>query len=514
MESVNSTKDSRNEKRTFSRMFSMKQLGGLLIGPILFALVLLAPLPGLSFEGKGVLATLVWVIVWWVTECSALGATSLIPMVVLPILGSVSAPAAAKAYADPLVMLFLAGFAIALAIEKWNLHERIALTVISFFGGSLSGIILGVLVASAFISMWVSNTATVMMLLPIGTAVSEKIVNLMKEEGVYTKEEEKNFTSALILGIAIGSTVGGSATLIGTPPNLILAGLVQEIIGIEIPFGKWMIFAAPMCFLLLLLTTFYFTKIGFPLKVKKLEGGKEFIISEKRKLGKMCYEEKVISVIFAFVIFFWLTRTFIWTNIIPGISDTMIAVAGAILMYVMPASKKNGGRILEGDSFGKMPWSVLLMVGGGLAIAAGFSGTDLAPWIGNQLLALEGASYFTILLASGLLALGITQIAPNTATTTVLVPISATLAQAIGYNPIPVMTITALGAGFALMMPIGTPSLAIVYASGKLTLKEMMITGLWVAIFALVLMMLFIYFVFPAVMGIDPLTPVAKIFTK
>lgn len=494
-----------NEQKHKQPKNSPKGLFGFLIGPLLFFIVLILPLNGLSFEGKSVLATLLWVVSWWITGPMALGAVSLLPIILLPMFGAVDGVTATKAFGDPLNFLFLGGFAIALALEKWRLHERIALTVIGFFGGSTSGIVLGILLSSGFISMWVSNTATAMMLLPIGTAVSATVMNLMKQEGVYTKEDDKNFTTSVVLGIAVGATIGGSATLIGTPPNLILAGLVQEITGFEIPFASWMLFAVPLTLVLMGFTAFYMTRIGFPLKVKRLEKGKEAIQIELAKLGKMTYEEKVVTFIFSLTIFFWLTRTFIWQGIIPGISDTMIAMFAAVLIYMWPASKKHGGKILNADSFAKMPWSVLLMIGGGLSIAAGFTSTDLATWIGSQLLALEGSPYYIILGAAGLLAITMTQVAPNTATTTILVPISAALAQAVGVNPIPVMVITALGAGFAFMLPIGTPTFGVVYASGKIDMKDMIKAGTWIVIAAFILIFLFTFFLFPVIMGIDPL---------
>lgn len=483
------------------------KLFGFVLGPALFFITLALPLAGLSFEGKSVLATLLWVVAWWITGPMAMGAISLLPIILLPLTGAVDGTTATKAYGDPLIFLFLGGFAIALALEKWRLHERIALTVIGFFGGSTSGIVLGILLSSGFISMWVSNTATAMMLLPIGTAISTTVVNLMKQEGVHTPEDEKNFTTSVVLGIAIGATIGGTTTLIGTPPNLILAGLAAEVAGFEIPFASWMLFAVPLCGLLMLFTAFYMTRIGFPLKVKKLAKGKEFIKQELQELGPMTYEEKVVTGIFSLTVFFWLTRTFIWSDIIPGISDTMIAIMAAVLIYLWPASKEKGGHILNADSFGKMPWSVLLMIGGGLAIAAGFSGTDLAAWIGSQLLALEGAPYIVVLSAAGALAIGLTQVAPNTATTTILVPIAASLAQAVGVNPIPVMAITAVGAGFAYMLPIGTPTFGVVYASGKIDMKDMIKTGFWIVLAALALMIAFTYYLFPVIMGIDPLSP-------
>lgn len=513
VEKSNQQNNNNGEKK---KTYTTAQLISLILGPLLFVIILyVAPLAGLSFKGKAVLATMVWVIAWWVGEPVAVGGTSLIPMVALPILGAVKAADASKAYADPLVMLFLGGFALALALEKWRLHERIALTVIGFFSGSLSGVIVGVLCASFFISMWVSNTATTMMVLPIATAVAAKVISLLKEEGSFHSEDGKNFTTAMILSTAFGATIGGSSTIIGTPANTILSGLVTKLTGVELAFGNFMLFATPLCLLILLFCGFYITKVGYPLKVKKLKAGKTFIIEEKKKLGQMSYEEKAVGAIFALTVFFWVTRTFLWANIIPGISDTMVAIAGAILIYAWPNS--SGGRLLEGDSFGKMPWSVLLMIGAGLSVAVGFTGTDLAAWVGNQMLGLKGSSYYVILFASLAIGLFVTQFAPNTATATILIPISGALGFAVGFNPIPLMTATALGAGYAITFPIGTPSLGIIYATGKITQKDMIKTGGYIILAMVITIMLFLIFVFPPVLGVDPmeaLKPIAEAVPK
>lgn len=487
------------EKKISKEKVHTKTIFNYIIGPLLFGIIMLLPIPGLSFEGKTVLATLLWMVAWWIASPFPAGAISLLPIVILPLTNALPGPVTAKAYGDPLNFLFLGGFAIALALEKWNLHERISINIIGAFSGSTSGMVTGMLISSFFISMWVSNTATAMMLLPIGTAMAAKVVTLMKQEEGYTEKDGKNFTTSIVLGIAIGATIGGSSTLIGTPPNLILAGLASQLYGIEIPFGKWMLFALPLTAILLAVTIFVMTKFVFPVKIKKLQNGQSFIKEEKFRIGKMTYEEKVVTGIFVLTIFLWLTRTFIWIKFVPGMSDTMIAIFAGILIFAWPASKKHGGKILNADAFGKMPWSVLLMIGGGLAIAEGFQQTDLAQWIGNQLLALQGASYFAILIACCALALVMTQVAPNTATTTILVPIASSLAVAVGVDPIPVMVITALGAGFAYMLPIGTPTFGVVYASGKIEMNDMIKMGGIIVLAAFFLLIGFVYYIYPII---------------
>ncbi|MGH2316284.1 SLC13 family permease [Planococcus sp. SE5232] len=493
-----------NEKTFRKKSYNLSQKIGLFLGPALFLLILfLLPLPGLSTEGRSVLAVTAWMAVWWILEAMPLGITSLMPLVLLPLLQTVEAGVVASSYGDNLIFLFIGGFALALALERWNLHERIALSIISAVGASTSGLVLGFMLATGFLSMWVSNMATVMLMIPIGLAIIAKVVTLMKEDDVYTKEEETKFTKSIIFAIGFGGTIGGSATLIGTPTNLVLAGLASELLGVEISFAQFFIFAFPLVTLLMIVSIFYITKIAYPMKVKNIRNGKQFVVDRKRELGVMSYEEKIVLTIFTLTAFMWMTRTFIWSDIIPGLSDTMIAMVAAILLHLIPASGDSGDRILNGDSLKNMPWGVLLLVGGGLALASGFNGTDLASWIGSQLLLLEGTSYLLILAVTTLLGIAMTQVTPNTATVTILVPITAALALAIDVHPLPLMTAVAMGAGFAFMLPIGTPSNAIIFATGKITMVDMLRRGSGLTVLAFLLIVVFVYFILPVVFGIN-----------
>lgn len=487
--------------------YTTSQMIGLVLGPIAFlVLMFLVPLEGLSSSGRAVLAFAAWLAIWWILEAMPLGITSLLPLVVMPIVTPITSGEVASSYGDPLIFLFLGGFAIALAMEKWNLHERIALTIISVVGTSLPGLIMGFALATGFLSMWVSNMATIMLMIPIGTAIIAKVVELMKQDGVHNDLEEMKFTKSIIFAIGFGGTIGGSATLIGTPTNLILASMVSEILGYEISFGTFMLFAFPLTLLLMIVFIFYLTKIAYPMKVKTISKGKEFVTERKSDLGIMSYEEKVVMAIFSFTAFMWLTRTFIWTDIIPGINDTMIAMVSAMLLFLIPSKNNKGTRILEADSLAKMPWGVLLLVGGGLALATGFTGTDLADWMGGQLMNLENAPLIVVIAVSALLGILMTQMAPNTATVTILLPITAALATAINVHPLPVMAATAMGAGFAFMLPIGTPSNALIYATGKLTIVDMLRRGTWLTIIAVILIIGFVYYVLPFIFGIDKFT--------
>ena len=482
------------------KTYSLTQFIGLLLGPLFFSMIYWGlPLEGLSLEGRGVFAIIVLVATWWILEVMPLGITSLLPIILLPIFTNVSGKIAATSYADPLNFLFLGGFAIALALERWRLHERIAITVISLVGTSLSGLIIGFMLATGILSMWVSNTATALLMIPIGTAIATKIIQLMRSEDGHERAEEIKFEKSIIFAIGFGATIGGSATLIGTPTNLILAGLSKELLGIDISFARWMLFAVPLISILMVIASIYLTKFAYPLKIKRLEGSRAYIEQTKVELGKMSYEEIMVSLVFVITAFFWITRTFLWVGIIPGISDTMIAIAGALLLYLIPTRNGDNGRLLDGSSLKKMPWAVLLLVGAGMAIAAGFSSTDLSEWAGQQLLALKGTSYFVILCSMTFISILMTQVTPNTATGTILLPIAITLATATGSHPLPLMTASALGAGFAYMMPISTPSNAIIFATGKITFRDMLEKGTYLTFITLVLILAFVYFIFPLI---------------
>lgn len=501
-DSTDNTHSNTKQQNGFKGSYNKTQWLGLFLGPLVFAWLYFGmSFEGLSSEGQGVLALTAWLSIWWILEVLPLGITSLLPIVVMPMMGTLTIAKVTSSYTDPNIFLFLGGFAIAIAIEKWNLHERISLGIISFSGSTVNGLIYGFMFATAFLSMWISNVATVMMLLPIGMAIVYKIISLLKQEASHDPDDEIKFTKAIVFAIGFGGIIGGSATLIGTPPNLILAGLVKEIYGYEIGFAQWFIFAFPLCLILAIFTTFWLTKIAYPMKAKKITEGKTFIQSEKNRLGKMSYEEKAVAIIFTLTAFMWLTRTFIWKDIIPGISDTMIAITAAMALYAIPAT--DGKRLLNADSLNEMPWDVLLLVGGGLALAAGFSNTDLSQWIGQQLLSLQNLPYIVALLLTTTLTISLTQVSPNTAVTTIFVPIAGTLALALDVHPLPLMAAAALGAGFAFMLPIGTPSQAVIFATGKVSIRDMLMQGTLVTVLATLLIVASVYLIFPLTFGLE-----------
>jgi len=486
--------------------YTKAQKIGLVLGPMLFAFVLLFFHPtDLSIEGRMVLATTLWVAVWWITEAIPIPVTSLLPIVLLPITGALESSAVTAAYGNPIIFLFLGGFMIALAMEKWDLHKRIALTIISVLGTSINSIVFGFMAATGFLSMWVSNTASVMMMLPIGTAIVYQVTQeLSKSDGDHSEDIDK-FSKALIFGVGYGGTIGGLGTLIGTPPNIILAAIVNELFGVEITFASWMMFAFPVVVVLLFIGWLMLTRFIYPIKFSSLPGGKALIAKEKEALGNISFEEKAVLVVFLSAAFFWITRSFLWQGQIlniPGINDTMIAIVAAIALFLIPSPNK-GGCLLGWDIAKDVPWGILLLFGGGLAIAAGFSSSGLAVWIGSQMSVLEGVNFLLVILLAAGMVLFLTEITSNTATATMILPVLASLALALDIHPFVLMVPAAMAANCAFMLPVGTPPNAIIFATGKIKIIEMVRNGFWLNIFALLLIVAAVYFLLPLLWGID-----------
>src|SRR5690625_2755473 len=363
-----------NEKEEEPKSYKPTQLIGLFLGPLLFLSILLFFKPAdLSAEGVAILASTVWVATWWITEAVSIPVTSLLPLVLFPLTNGLEMKLTASSYGDETIFLFMGGFMIALAMEKWNLHRRIALTIISVIGTNSDRIVLGFMVATGFLSMWISNTATAMMMVPIGLAIIYQFSETLKDDpSVYTTPQNFSFGKALMLGIAYSASLGGISTLIGTPPNTLLAGAINTMYGIELSFAKWMLFGVPLGWTFLFIAWFYLVKFAFPTKVKQIPGGREVIDDQRTALGKASTEEKLVLTVFSLAAFSWITRTFFLAKFIPGISDGVIAITFAILLFIIPSKNKKGDFLLDWDTAVKLPWGILLLFGGGLAIASGF----------------------------------------------------------------------------------------------------------------------------------------------
>ena len=488
--------------------YGRRQKVGLVLGPLLFAAILLAPTPeGLSPGGQAVGATTAWVATWWIGESIPIPATSLLPIVLFPVTGALDIDATTAPYADPYIFLFMGGFFIAMAMQRWNLHRRIALRTIRAIGAGPGRIILGFMIATAFLSMWVSNTATTMMMTPIGLAVILQTSDIVDRSGldVPTAQGEFRFGTGLMLCIAYSASIGGVGTIIGTPPNLVLVGAISETFGRTISFAQWMLYGVPIAVLGVVIVWVYVTKLFIQPRMDSLPGGMDIIDEELEALGPMTREEKLVLVVFAATAIAWISRSFVLEPLIPGIDDSMIAIASALVLFLMPAREADGSLtfLLDWDTAVGIPWGIILLFGGGLALAAGFSETGLAEWIGGQLGALEGFSIVLVMAAVVVLTIFLTEVTSNTATTAMLMPIMASLAVGLAVHPYGIMIAAATAASFAFMLPVATPPNAVVFGSGYITMPQMAKTGAGLNLIGIVLVILLALFWLPLIWGID-----------
>ncbi|MBQ0735544.1 SLC13 family permease [Aquimarina celericrescens] len=468
---------------------------GLPAGPMLFLLILFFfKGEGLSQEGIATLAIGTWIAVWWITEAIPISATALLPFVLFPITGVMTVKGVSSAFANQMIFLFLGGFILAVAIEKTNLHKRIALNIIHTIGSNWNKVILGFMIATAFLSMWISNTATAVMMLPIGLAV---ISQIQAEDSI-----RKSMGRSLMLAIAYGCSVGGIATIIGTPTNVIFVGIVEELYGQTISFTQWMALGLPFSIFMLIIGWFYLTKVVFPVTVEGIPGGKKAISAQLKELGKISYKEKSVLVVFIIVALCWMTSSFVLKKIIPGINDTLIAIAGAISLFVIPSGEKKKIGIINWQTAETIPWGILLLFGGGLALAEGFKVSGLAKWIGSQLTLFEVFPSILMVLAIITVVNFLTEITSNVATAAMLMPVLAALALSIDVHPYFLMVAATIAASCAFMLPVATPPNAVVFGSGLLTIPRMIKAGFWMNIISILVATLLIYFILPLVWNI------------
>ncbi|MBQ4913052.1 SLC13/DASS family transporter [Maribacter sp. MMG018] len=478
-------------------MSKTKRLG-LFLGPFSFILILLFFHPeGLSKEANAVLASTVWIAIWWITEAIPIAVTALLPLVLFPLSGGLDLSTTSSSFGHKYVFLYMGGFIIAITIEKWNLHKRIALNIIHFIGADIRKIILGFMVATAFLSMWISNTATSVMMLPIGLA----IVKQLKDNPETIADENLLFGKSLMLSIAYSASIGGMATLIGTPPNLVLAGVILDTYGYEITFMQWFMFGLPISIILIFICWKYLTRYAFTFKQAEFPGGKAEISRLKNQLGKISYEEKLIGVVFGATAFCWITRSFLLQKILPGLDDTIIAIFFAILMFLIP-SKNKREPLLKWNEAVKLPWGIILLFGGGMALAKGFDVSGLAVWVGSQMTSLSGLPILFLVLILIASVNFLTEITSNLATTAMLLPVLAPMALSIDVHPFVLMVGAAVAASCAFMLPVATPPNAVVFGSGYLRIPDMVKKGLLMNVVSILVLTLFVYFVLPELWGI------------
>jgi sodium-dependent dicarboxylate transporter 2/3/5 len=480
-----------------SGRYGWRQRSGLFIGPALFGLLLASPPPeDLPLAGMHVAAVAVLMAVWWITEAIPIPATALLPLLLFPLLDAGTIRDAAAPYANPLIFLFLGGFMMALAMQRWGLHRRIALHIIRRMGTRPSSLIAGFMISAAFLSMWVSNTATAMMMLPIGLSVIE----LAGKDGAPPQGGDP-FAVALLLGIAYACSIGGLGTLIGTPPNAFMAAFLSETHGIEIGFAQWMMVGVPIVVIALPLTFLVLTRIAFPVHRCRLSGGRELISRELEAIGPMSRAEKMVAGVFVLTAGSWILRPLLgrW---IAGLSDPGIAIAAATLLFLLPLDLRRGVFLLNWDWARRVPWDVLLLFGGGLSLAAAIQGSGLASWTAQGLEALSAWPTPLIVIAAVGLIIFLTELTSNTATTAAFLPILASVAIAIGKEPLLLVVPAALAASCAFMLPVATPPNAIVYGSKKLTIPQMLRAGILLNIALIGVITAMTFTLVPLVFGI------------
>ena len=462
------------------------KLVGLVLGPLLFALLyLLLSTTGLTPKAVVILSLGAWMVAWWVTEAAPIPVTALLPMVLFPLLSISSAREASQPYGDPVIFLFMGGFILALGLEKYNLHERVALNLIRLTGTSGNGIILGFMLATALISMWISNTATAVMMLPIASSVT----SLLKKE-MTLKDDLKfqKFSTGLMLSIAYAASIGGIATIIGTPPNVVMVGFMKRFYNLDVSFSSWMIVGIPLMIALLASLYVIITKILYRNGLKAIEGSEQLIQRKLHELGKMTKEEKQVLVIFSITCFFWIFRqnlnSLIGKNLLD---DTTIAMSGGVCMFLMPVNLKQSKFLLDWNDMKNLPWGILLLFGGGLCLAEGMEDAGLVQLVGEKISQQATISLPALTFMLTFISMALTEVMSNVALTTIFVPVVFGIADGFHISPLMLAMPVTLAASCAFMMPVSTPPNAILFASGYIRIKEMIKAGLLLNLFSLVI---------------------------
>ena len=508
---------------------------GLILGPILFLVVLFSPIAqDLPWEARIVLASTFWMGSWWITEAIPIYVTALLPVVIFPSLNVTDLGETSANYADRIVFLFLGGFILAKAVEKSNLHRRFALNILKIFGTNPKYIVASFMMVTGFLSGWMSNTATTMLMLPIAAAVISQFQN---------KQDKDKFGLCLMLSVAYSASIGGMSTLIGTPPNAILASLSSSLAGVEVTFGEWLIVGLPISAISLVVAWLYMVNIGVNIRgIKPVAEEKGMIERKLSELGRITGDEILVAGVFAATATAWITRGLLWQDLLPMVDDSTIAIAAAISLFLIPSispnrkghkkinrenidyteekqensspyskshehdgrhnineinsgneieetknGNNNGKRLMNWKTAITIPWGVILLIGGGLALANAYTETGLDEWIAEQLVFLQGINYLLVIFVIVAVAIFVGEIVSNTASAALLIPISASLAVSLGMDPLLLMIPLTIATSFGFVMPVGTPPNAIVFASGYVTIPKMARAGLPLDIIGIVM---------------------------
>jgi len=468
---------------------------GLFLGPLLFFALQVLPIEIVSNTADTVIATAVWMVIWWITEAVSISVTSLLPLILFPLFKVMPIADVGANYGSPIVFLFFGGFVLALALEKVHLHKRIALTIIKRTGTSPNRVILGFMIATAFMSMWISNTASTVVMLPIALSVINLLIN---DSDGFTKKDQ-NFALSVMLGIAFSANAGGIATVIGTPPNSVLIGLLENEYNMEISFLKWMVIGLPFSIILITIIYFLLTKIMFPNTGLNFGTTNDVIATELKKLGPTTAKEKQVLIIFGVIVSLWIFRTLI-NSFIPslGLSDTIISILGAIALFTIPHNLKTGDFILQWKDTQKLAWGILILFGGGLALAKGMSTTGIVSLVATSI----SQSDISILLMASLLILlmlFMTELMSNVALVSVLAPVVAGIALGLDIPLLHLLIPVTIASSCAFMLPMATPPNAIVFASGHIKVSQMARVGVFINLIAVILLIIMFQWVLPLV---------------
>ena len=479
---------------------AIKQLA-LIFGPVIAITMLVVPVPsGLSPEGWSVAAVALLMALWWMTEAIPLAATALLPIVLFPALGISSIDSTAGSYGNPLIFLFLGGFLMARAMVKQHLSQRVAFALLQRGSLSLSGLIASLMIATAFLSMWVSNTATTMMMLPIGQSI---IAAVQARANTSEKADIAKFSTALMLAIAYSATIGGMGTLIGTPPNALFAGFMSKTYEIEIEFWRWMMIGVPAVVVLLPLAWLLITQYSFRFKVSRDLLKDDFIQKEAAKLGAFSRAELLVSIIIGLAAFFWIFRD-VLTGFFPWLhlSDAGIAITAALLLFILPASRPDRQRLLEWDDAKKIRWDILILFGGGLALAGAINTSGLATWIGGATSVLAFLPTFLFLVGIFVIIVLLGELASNTAVAAIFLPVAGASAAGLGLDPVLLVMSVALAATIGFMLPVATPPNAIVFGSGAIKVQDMLKTGAMLDVISIIIVAILVMTIGPALFSL------------
>ena len=508
---------------------------GLIAGPLL-ALLLYSQLPGaypnsagetieFSNAGRATMALAAWMAIWWMTEAVELYATALLPLVALPMSGASPVREAAAPYAHELIFLFMGGFLIALAMQRWGLHRRLALRALRAAGDHPAGIVACFMGVTAFFSMWVSNTATAVMMLPIALSIIGLVEQVEPgsvgggagaggagnggavngEPGTKTRP---HFALCLLLGIAYAASIGGIGTIIGTPPNVFLASFIQSSLGEEISFVRWMGVGLPLVAVFLPLTWLMLTRVLYPVRGERIEGSGEVTERAYQELGAMSRGERAVLVVFLLAALSWITRPLLVRvqvgdlHPLAGLSDPVVAMVAALALFIVPVDVKRRVFVMNWETAVKLPWGILLLFGGGLSLAAAIRANGVGEYIGHQLAFLSGVPTLLLVMAVIALVIFLTELTSNTATTATFIPILAALSPVFDLHPYMLIVPAAIAASCAFMLPVATPPNAIIFGSGHVTIQQMIRAGFWLNLLGVVLITVLVYTVMMRMLGV------------